>query len=174
MDDASRDATAAEARRFAHFMPLWLIQHGRPLGRSAAFRTAVEAACRDAGDDDLLVPIDPHRRPDVEAILTGIAAAREGWSAVVSPVKRVTGRSPNGDAPEEVVVYRAGLIKRHLRRFLESNPLPDSEASRQLENYLLTKGLTFHRVPTAMPRRLVLYPSLATARTGIEIGGGRH
>src|ERR1700736_1867376 len=53
VDDASRDGTAPEARRFAQLMPLWLIQHGRPMGRAMAFRTALEAACRDAAEDDL-------------------------------------------------------------------------------------------------------------------------
>src|SRR5260370_16137889 len=63
VDDASRDATSAEARRFAHFMPVWLIQHSPPMGRAIAFRTAVEAACREASDDDLFRPIGPRRRP---------------------------------------------------------------------------------------------------------------
>ena len=44
VDDASRDGTAAEARRFAHVMPLWLIQHGKSMGRAMAFRTALAAA----------------------------------------------------------------------------------------------------------------------------------
>src|SRR3954470_8463248 len=70
VDDASSDETAAEARRFAHVMPVWLIRHRQPMGRRAAFRTAVEAACRDAADDDLLVPIDPRRRPDPMALLS--------------------------------------------------------------------------------------------------------
>ena len=30
VDDASSDGTAAEARRFAHLMPLWLILAGAP------------------------------------------------------------------------------------------------------------------------------------------------
>src|SRR5438445_7814309 len=127
VDDASRDATAAEARRFSHLMPLWLIQHGRPLGRSAAFRTAVEAACRDACDDDLIVPIDPRRRPDPSAVLSAIRAAREGWNAVLSPAGRASWRGRTDQTPEEVAVYRAGLIERHLKRFLETARAADSD-----------------------------------------------
>jgi hypothetical protein len=172
VDDASGDSTAAEARRFAHVMPLWLIQHGRPLGRSAAFRTAVEAACRDASDDDLLIPIDPRRRPDAPAILAGIEAAREGWSAVVSPVTRTSRRGEIEPMPVEVVVYHAGLIKRHLHRFLATSPTTDAEAPRQLERYLLAKGVHFHRLSTAAPSNLVLHPSLGTVPARYGVAGG--
>jgi glycosyltransferase involved in cell wall biosynthesis len=174
VDDASTDSTAAEARRFAHFMPLWLIRHGRPLGRSAAFRTAVEAACRDASDDDLLVPIDPRRRPDAPAVLAGIAAAREGWSAVVSPVSRAPRRGEIETVPAQVAVYRAGLIKRHLHRFLETSPTADAEALQQLERYLLAKGVYFHRLATEAASTLVLHPMLGAVPAGYGVAGARH
>ena len=161
VDDASRDGTAAEARRFAHVMPLWLIQHGKPMGRAMAFRTALEAACRDVGDNDLLLPIDPRRRPDLQAALNAIIAARAGRDAVLSPSGRESWRGRLERRPEQVAVYRAGLIQRHLAGFMETAPPEDAEAVRQLGPYLLSVGVRFHRLPAPPIQRPVV-----PARTG--------
>jgi hypothetical protein len=146
VDDASADGTAAEARRYAHFMPLWLIQHRQPMGRSVAFRTTVEAACRDISDDDLLVPIDPTRRLDAQTVLRAIAAVRAGWDAVVAPVR--TGmRGDCGDSGlQNVTAFRAGLVKEHLAGFLATLPAEDSVAMSQLDRYLRSLGVPFHRL----------------------------
>jgi hypothetical protein len=157
VDDASRDGTAAEARRFAHLMPLWLIQHGRPMGRAMAFRTCLEAACRDAGDEDLLLPIDPRRRPDLQSALDAITAAHAGWDAVLAPSGRSSWRGRLEQMPEQVTVYRASLVRRHLTGFLETAPAPDAEAVRQLEQYLLSRGVRFHHVAASPARRPVLH-----------------
>jgi glycosyltransferase involved in cell wall biosynthesis len=159
VDDASPDGTATEARRFAHFMPLWLIQHTRPLGRAVAFRTGVEAACRDACDEDLLVPIDPGRWPDAGAALNAIVAARSGWDAVLTSAGRGTGRRRGSPIPPPLAVYRMGLVKRHLTPFLETPPGDDSEAVHQLDRYFLAAGITFFRLPAPLPAQ----PALRTA-----------
>jgi hypothetical protein len=153
-------------------MPLWLIQQGRAAGRSAAFRTALEAACRDACDADLLVPIDPRRRPDAGAVLNAIRAAREGWSAVLAATSRPFRPGPAEQPSDEVAVYRAGLIRRHLRSFFETAAAPDAAAITQLDQYLFSAGVTFHRLP-APPSRLVLHPVLGPTGSGIGLGGGR-
>lgn len=165
VDDASSDGTAAEARRFAHLMPLWLIRHGRPLGRASAFRTALEAACRDAADDDLLLPIDPRRRPEMRAALEAIVAARAGWDAVLAPSGRESWRGRLDQIPEQVVVYRAGLVKHHLAGFLETALAGDDAAVRQLEQYLIAVGVPFHRAAAAARRRPVLHLLPAGAAT---------
>ena len=170
VDDASGDGTATEARRFAHLMPLWLIQHGKPMGRAMAFRTALEAACRDTAEDDLLVPIDPRHRPEVEATLDAITAARAGWDAVVAPSGRDSWRGRLEQVPEHVAVYRAGLIKRHLAGFLETAPAADAEAVRQLEQYLCLLGVRFHRLPALAPRRPVLHGLPSGAQIQVPIG----
>lgn len=172
VDDASGDGTAAEARRFAHVMPLWLIRHRAPMGRGIAFRSAVEAACRDACDEDLLVPIDPRHRPDPAALLSAIRAAREGSSAVLVPSGRVFGRDQAKPDPDEVAVYRAGLIKNHLERFLATAATDDADAVRQLEEYFLSVGVQFCRLP-APPSGLVLLPVPVGMQHGLRIGGGR-
>jgi hypothetical protein len=170
VDDASRDGTASEARRFAHLMPLWLIQHGEPMGRAMAFRTALEAACRDAGEDDLLVPIDPRHRPDVKAALDAIIAARAGWDAVVAPSGRASWRGRHEQVPEHVAVYRAGLIKHYLAGFLETPPAADAEAVRQLERYLSSMGVRFRGLPAPAPRRpIILHGLLSGAPVRVQI-----
>lgn len=171
VDDASRDGTATEARRFAHFMPVWLIQHGRALGRAAAFRTGIEAACRDACDDDLLVPIDPRSWPAPEAALRAIAAARTGWDAVLAPAGRGGGRPRR--APEQLSVYRARLVKQHLPAYLETAPGDDLEAVHELDRYLLSVGIPFHRLPSApladpAASEEMMIPRAAAARRGSE------
>ncbi len=158
VDDASADGTAAVARRFAHLMPLWLIQHSRAMGRSLAFRTALEAACRDAGDADLLLPIDPRRRPEPGIVLEVITAARAGWDAVSAPSGRESWRSRIEHTVEQVTVYRAGLIRAHLAGFLETPPCGDAEALRQLEQYLRAVGVTYHSLTAAPPARPELRP----------------
>jgi hypothetical protein len=159
VDDATPDGTAAEARRFAHFMPLWLIQHTRSMGRAVAFRTGVEAACRDACDEDLLVPIDPRRWPDAGAALNAIVAARSGWDAVLTSAGRGAGRRRGSTAPALLAVYRMGLVKRHLASFLETSPGDDSEAVHQLDRYFLAAGITFFRLPAPLPAQ----PALRTS-----------
>jgi glycosyltransferase involved in cell wall biosynthesis len=171
VDDASRDGTAPEARRFAHLMPLWLIQHGRPRGRAMAFRTALEAACRDAGDNDLLLPIDPRHRPDLKAALDAITAARAGWDAVLAPSGRASWRGRLEQVPEQVAVYRAGLIKRYLAGFLATAPAADADAVRQLEQYLFSLGVRFHRLPAPTSRRPVLHVLPGGAPFHAQIGG---
>jgi glycosyltransferase involved in cell wall biosynthesis len=146
VDDASADGTAAEARRYAHFMPLWLIQHRQPMGRAVAFRTGVEAACRDVSDSDLLVPIDPTRRLDAQTVLRAIAAARAGWDAVLAPAPSAL-RADGGERDlQNVTVYRAGLVKEHLDGFLSTLPTSDSAAMGQLDRYLRSLGVPFHRL----------------------------
>jgi hypothetical protein len=156
VDDASDDGTAAEARRFAHLMPLWLIQHGRPMGRSVAFRTALEAACRDVCDADLLAPIDPRCRPDPQSVLDAIAAARAGWEAVSVPSGRESWHSRVEHTTEEVMVYRAGLIQKYLAGFLETPPR--DEGLRQLDQYLRSMGAPIHYLPARQPRQPVVQP----------------
>jgi glycosyltransferase involved in cell wall biosynthesis len=173
VDDASQDGTATEARRFSRFMPLWLIQQGQPTGRAAAFRAAVAAACRDAGDDDLLIPIDPRRRPTASAVLNAVEAARDGWSAVLAPSGRSFGRDQAEPCPDEVAVYRAGLVKRHLRRFLDSLPSRDGEAVRQLESYFLSAGVSFHQLPAPSATRRVLLPVFGGIQADLRIASGR-
>jgi hypothetical protein len=158
VDDASTDGTAAEARRFAHLMPLWLIQHSRAMGCSLAFRTALEAACRDTCDDDLLVPIDPRRRPDPQVVLDLITAARAGCEAVSAPSGRESWRSRVEHTSGQMTVYRAALIRKHLAAFLETPPRGDVDALRQLEQYLRSVGVSFHVLPTPSPRLPVLQP----------------
>jgi hypothetical protein len=156
VDDASQDGTAAEARRFSHFMPLWLIQHRQPMGRALAFRTALEAACSDACDEDLIVPIDPRHWPDPAAALNAILTARYGWDAISAPAAPRHGRG-RGEETVELSVYRACLVKRHLQRFLEMPPGRDEAAVRQFDQYLLSAGVTFHRLP-ALPSRTTVRP----------------
>ncbi len=170
VDDASDDGTAREARRYAHFMPLWLIQHGAPRGKDMAFRTAVEAACRDVGEHDLLVPIDPCCCPDPRIVQRAIRAARCGWDAVQTLPARENGSSGQHWRGERVTVYRAGMVTRHLSGFLASPPTPDTDALRQLERYLLIAGVSFYRLPPPLvlktapcPDRLLL-PSRPAAR----------
>ena len=80
-DELYVEKVTAEARRYAHFMPLWLIPHNSPRGRAMAFRTSLEAACRDIGENDLLVPIDPRRCVEPYTALQAIAAAVVGlWA----------------------------------------------------------------------------------------------
>jgi glycosyltransferase involved in cell wall biosynthesis len=158
VDDASDDGTPAEARRFAHLMPLWLIQHGRPMGRSLAYRTALEAACRDVCDADLLIPIDPRSRPDPEAVLGAITAARDGWNAVSASAVGESWHPQNDHPLREVLVYRAGLIRQYLAGFLETPPRGDAEALRQLDQHLRSMGVSVHYLPARQPRRPVLQP----------------
>src|ERR1051326_6091797 len=113
VDDPSGGGPAAEAGRYAHFMPLWLIRQRERRGRAMAFRTAVEAACRQGGDNDLLVPIDPCRCPEPRAVLRAMRAARLGWDAVVASTDDAAGRTVGASRPREVTVYHARLVKRH-------------------------------------------------------------
>jgi hypothetical protein len=168
VDDASRDGTAAEARRFSHFMPLWLIQHCQPMGRAMAFRTGLEAACSDACDEDLIVPIDPRRWPDPAAALNAILAARFGWDAIRAPAAPRHGRSREEVQELELSVYRAGLIKRHLQRFLETPPGHNEAAIHQLDQYLLSVGVPFHRLPALSTRTTVRPPAERLVPTGGE------
>jgi glycosyltransferase involved in cell wall biosynthesis len=146
VDDASADGTAAEARRYAHFMPLWLIQHRQPMGRAVAFRTSVEAACRDIGENDLLVPVDPTRRLDAQTVLRGITAAYAGWDAVLAPGPGAVRSDGTERTFQNVTVYRAGLVREHLTGFLETLPAEDSAALCQLDRYLRSVGVPFHRL----------------------------
>lgn len=149
VDDASRDGTAAEARRFARLMPLWLIQHRQPMGRGQAFRTALESACRDAEENDLLLPVDPRRRPDLPALMEAIGLAGAGWEAVLVPSGRASWRSRLEQIPAQVAVYHAGLVKQHLDGFLRLPSAPDHAAVRQLQQYLIAAGVRFYRATGA-------------------------
>ena len=147
VDDASSDGTAAEARRYAHFMPLWLIPHSSPQGRATAFRTSLEAACRDIGDNDLLVPIDPRRCVDPYTALRAIAAARAGSEAVIACGAPAAG-DRGGVAPvQDLAVYRARLIEQHLADFLEFAPTDSADPFSQLQRYLQFEGVHFQRLP---------------------------
>jgi glycosyltransferase involved in cell wall biosynthesis len=151
VDDASRDGTVEEARRFAHFLPLWLIQHREPRGRAMAFRTAVEAACRDMGDADLLMPIDPARCPDPQTAIRAIRAARGGWDAVFATARRQMEDGLRALETVPISVYRARLVRRHLGGFLESPPADDTDAMRQLDRFLLLSGVPIHRLLPPSP-----------------------
>jgi hypothetical protein len=168
VDDASVDGTAAEARRYAHFMPLWLIQHRRPMGRAIAFRTALEAACRDVADDDLLIPLDPSCPVDVPAVLRAISAAHAGCDAVRAPATSAVSRPLSRMAPQDVTVFRAALVQSHLDRFLESPPSTDGDATRQLDRYFVEAGvpirhLTLASLETPVRGRLETVPSFAAS-----------
>jgi hypothetical protein len=152
VDDASRDDTAAVARRYTHFMPLWLIQHGNPLGRAAAFRTALEAACRDAAEEDLLVAIDPRCRPDPASVLGAVTAARSGWRAVLAPAGLSIWSEMRRPNTGTVAVYQAGLIRRNLSGFRETQPRGDEQPASELERYLASRGVSFLRLPPPQPR----------------------
>jgi glycosyltransferase involved in cell wall biosynthesis len=170
VDDASSDGTAAEARRYAHFMPLWLIPHSRPRGRTMAFRSCLEAACREVGEGDLLVPIDPRHHVDPYTALRAIAAARTGCEAVIaSPLSVHDGHGERASGPD-LVVYRARVVEEHLSRYLEFAPSESPDPFGQLRRYLEFEGVHFHRLPT--PIKLPMRGrGAATARAMIAAGG---
>jgi glycosyltransferase involved in cell wall biosynthesis len=174
VDDASSDGTAAEARRYAHFMPLWLIQHGRSMGRAIAFRTALEAACRDVSEGDLILPIDPLRSIDPQAALRAIAAAQAGCEAVLVPAPHAE-RSRN-EEPElqDVTVYHAALVKQHLAGFLETPPSENAAAVGQLERYLMSAGVLFRRLPQPPLELRVGRSPAQTVRALLATAGRTH
>jgi len=170
VDDASSDGTAAEARRYAHFMPLWLIPHSVPRGRAMAFRSALEAACQDLGGADLLVPIDPRRCVDPSIALRAIAAAHDVCDAV-SASAPIADRDRGMEAPaQDLIVYGGRLMRQHLAGFLETAPSDNADPFGELQRYLQSEGVLFQRLPA--PLELPMRGGgAATARALIAAGG---